>query len=286
MIAVMLLVVAGFVAFVPWVEKSWKMQYAFPAGCVALAILLIYRSLSSVAPLTLDLREGKVLSFEGALDKSRASDDDVDNHRTTYLVDIGDKSFTIDRAMYRSLFSGAYLRVYYLPRSSRVVNYEQLGHAANVAGPSLLSLFATLGTGVISRNSSVENDILDIARPAIGSVGEYEYQHPAEPADETAAVAEMSPLARVILGSWTHPIMTVTFNSDGILDVVTAGGFKRWGHWSVDDLGRLRSDILGKDGVVDIEVTGDRLTISLSKPSELSDPSKQDKLGLTFKRVA
>lgn len=273
--ALFLLLFVAYIVFMPGIDPSGTTRYSFLVGSMVLAIALVYRSLFHVSSLARDLREGNVLSFEGALDKSRASEDDSDDDRRTYLVDIGDKGFSIDRAMYRAVFNGTYLRVFYLPHSSRVVSYEQLGHGAAVGGPSILSFFETLGTGVVSRNASVGEDVADIARPATGPVEQHVYQQPIAATEEGENPDETPSLAGAIAGTWTSPIMTITFGPDGIVDVVTIGGLKRWGHWSIDADGHLHSDVLGKNAVVGARVAGDQLTISLGATEA----------GLAFDRV-
>lgn len=269
--AMLLLMFAGYIVFMPGIDPPAMTRYSFLLGSIGLAVALIYRSLFHVSSLARDLREGNVLSFEGTLDKSRATEEDSDDDRRIYLVDIGDKSFGIDRAMYRAVFNGTYLRVFYLPHCSRVVSYEQLGHSATIGGPSILSFFATLGTGVVSRNASLGEDVADIARPATGPVEQYVYQQPIPPAD----AGETPSLSTAIVGTWTSPIMTITFGPDGIVDVVTIGGLKRWGHWSVDADGHLHSDVLGKEAVIEARMAGNQLTMSLGGTEA----------GFTFDRV-
>jgi hypothetical protein len=80
--------------------------------------------------------------------------------------------------------------------------------------------------------------------------------------EATAADAspDSRPLAEAIVGSWTSPLLSVTFDQDGGLTAHMPDGSNPGGRWSVDQSGRLNADVMGTPMVAEASVHGDVLT--------------------------
>ena len=66
-----------------------------------------------------------------------------------------------------------------------------------------------------------------------------------------------------LVGTWTHPLVTVILADDGTATVRTMAGSTEAGHWSVDGHGRLLTDVTGTMEPTDAVLDGGRLTIQL-----------------------
>ena len=66
-----------------------------------------------------------------------------------------------------------------------------------------------------------------------------------------------------LVGTWTHPLVTVILAETGAATVTTVLGSTQAGHWSVDGLGRLLTDVTGTMEPTDAVLEGGRLTIQL-----------------------
>jgi hypothetical protein len=85
----------------------------------------------------------------------------------------------------------------------------------------------------------------------------------ASPVAPPAGERDPRPLAETIVGTWSNPIVTLTFGPDGALAITTSAGQTRPGHWSVDSAGKLVSDAAGGREAADAWITGGELTISM-----------------------
>jgi hypothetical protein len=66
-----------------------------------------------------------------------------------------------------------------------------------------------------------------------------------------------------MVGRWTHPLVTVLLAEDGTATVTTIAGSPETGHWSVDQYGRLLTDVTGTMEPTNAALDGGRLTIQL-----------------------
>jgi hypothetical protein len=71
------------------------------------------------------------------------------------------------------------------------------------------------------------------------------------------------PLAQAIIGTWTNPMMTVSFAADGTGTQTTMNGSPTTGRWSVDAQGQLHAELMGQDQTAAAWIAGDTLTISI-----------------------
>ena len=70
-------------------------------------------------------------------------------------------------------------------------------------------------------------------------------------------------MREALVGTWTHPLVTVILAHDGTATVTTMAGSSEAGHWSVDGHGRLLTDVTGTMEPTDAVLDGGRLTIQL-----------------------
>jgi hypothetical protein len=98
--------------------------------------------------------------------------------------------------------------------------------------------------------------------------------HAAWQADQASAIEasaaaadgarDSRPLAQAIVGRWMMGgLVSAEFHPDGTVIVQRPILGDMRGHWKVDDNGRLRSDVTGREEAVEATVAGDVLTIAL-----------------------
>lgn len=222
-------------------------------GAVALAAFFVVRSITGGDTLTRDLRESHVQSVEGAIGKRRVSNGRA---RSTYFLDVGDCTFRIGRTVYQATPDAGWVRLFFLPLSKAVVNLELLPNASpapEITPTGLMdAVRASLGG---SRREANE------ARAGIAKMGDTlkaPFEGSAQPPPPDAR--DPRPLAEAILGTWTSPLIRVTFSENGVATVRMFGG-DRNGRWSVDAAGKLRATLMGQEQAVDAWVAGDALTV-------------------------
>lgn len=293
------LAIAAIILFIPGLTASGLVHVGVPFICLVLAAVLFVRSSTGSDRLRRDLREGKVLSLEGEVNKRSSMRVSKNYGPASYLLDVGGKSFTVYQDTFDALPDGGYVRVYYLPRSNYVVNLERPSMDSSVARSGPEDTFQTVESGFSSPDSLPQsgqdpfsqdvlgslstdpfaqdpltrNDPWDTTQPSVDPIEE-RFNQPIAPLAEPATVPEAPSLARAIIGSWHSPMMTVTFQAEGTAEAALRGGRKQSGHWSVDGNGRLHFDVMGVEQVADAQIAGNRLTISVNGT------------GLTFDRIA
>ncbi|HLI51125.1 MAG TPA: hypothetical protein VKU87_04975 [Thermomicrobiaceae bacterium] len=291
------LAIAAIILFIPGLKVSGIAHVGVPFVCIVVAVILFVRSSTGSDRLARDLREGKVLSLEGEVNKRGSSRVSKNYGPAAYLLDVGGKSFTVYQDTFDALPDGAYVRVYYLPRSNYVVNLERPSMDQAAAGSSSQDMYQVSNAGISSRDQTqpidqgaFSRDILsslgsdpfaqdplarsdpwDTTQPLTDPIEEHFNQQSAPPVE---AIPELPALARELVGSWRSPMMTVTFHSEGTAEVELRGGRKQSGHWSVDANSHLHFDVMGVEQVAEAQIAGNRLTISVGGT------------GLTFDRVA
>jgi hypothetical protein len=228
-------------------------------GIAFLGIAAILVVAASLEPVNADVREGRVESVDGAIAKrsgylSRAA------QRSYYFYVGGRRLQALSRLSYDAAPDAGYVRVYFLPRSRRVVNLEPL------ADPPIPT-----GSG------AAQEIVLDYAR-AIGSLDRTKMaeasarvtalKHAVEGPLPHATASGSRGYPRLnaddLYGTWTNPMMTVAFSKDGIVTLTTAiGGIRREGRWSVDENGRLLTDATGALEPMEASLNGRQLTVTV-----------------------
>lgn len=229
---------------------------------LAIAAVLVVRSVTGADALTRDLRNVQVLSVEGAIGKRRIGNGRA---RPTYFLDVADQRFAVARGTHDFAPDAGYVRVYYLPRSRKVVNLERLADpryqnatpqdlARDIRSPDMLH---TLGAAIHSHTRREQNE----ARASIAAMGDAMQAAFAPEPPPPASARDPRPLGQAIIGAWTNGFMTVSFSSDGRVTTDMMGRTQE-GRWSVDASGRLHGDVMGREGAAEAWVSGDRLTIT------------------------
>jgi hypothetical protein len=239
--------------------SSPVLRAALPVACLAIAAFLVVRSIAGGDALTRDLREGRVESVEGAIGKSRGGGGGG-RSVTTHFLEVGDRIFKVTPAPYREAPDAGLVRLYFLPRSRKVVNLERLP-SAPVPDEEVTprGVVASLGTALFASGRRERNEArAGIAALADALAAGFSQTPPAAPPPQAR---DPRPLARAVLGTWSNGMMKVTFTADGRVSTHMPG-MERSGRWSVDATGRLRSDITGHEQTADAWVAGDRLTIA------------------------
>jgi hypothetical protein len=225
---------------------------------VILALFFLVRAAVGGDALSRDLRHARVQAVDGAIGR-RAGSYSARGGRRTYWLDVGDGTYRVSRVGYDAAPEAGMVRVYFLPRSRRVVNLERLPDAPLGDGIAPRDVLASMGAAIFSGRHRELNEIRARAAPVIDAVNAAR-DEPAVPPPLTAR--DRRPLAQAILGTWTSTLMTVTFEANGTMTGTLFGGVHQRGRWSVDGAGRLLADVTGQGEAADAWVVGDELTIS------------------------
>jgi hypothetical protein len=241
--------------------------------CLGIAAVLVIRSVTGADALTRDLRDTHVKSAEGAIGKHRHN---AGRNATNYFLDVGEQRFIVAHATYEFAPTAGFVRVYYLTRSRKIVNLEQLPNPAfEHATPQDIIRDATAGNVLRTLGAAMSFDPrkANEARANLAAMGNVLGASSAARPVPPAGAHDARPLGEAIVGRWSNGLMTVTFSPDGHV-MAEMMGRNQQGHWSVDGSGHLRADVMGQAQVADAWIAGDRLTIVA------------DGQGLTFTRQA
>jgi hypothetical protein len=219
-------------------------------GIVFFGIAAILLVAANLEPVNADVREGRVESVEGAISKSYRHF----KRSRTYLLHVGGRRLqALSRLSYDAAPDAGYVRVYFFPRSKRVVNLEQLADPAIPTGSGAAQqVVQDFAHALLTR---------DRTTIAEASARVAALEHVIEgPSPSARSVSRLQ--ADDLYGSWTNPMATVTFMKNGIVSMTMAfGGMRRDGHWSVDANGRLVTDASGSLEPLDATLNGHQLTI-------------------------
>ncbi len=223
----------------------------------AVAVALVLSHLGVFSRVLKDARAGRVESIEGALSKERWVNQKSAQTGQAYLQVAG-RTFVTGYGTYHELPDAGFVRLYYLPRSRRVVNMEALDRPLP---QEVLDSPATL-SGLVRASYSLDGVKAAEARATLAGIESAMAQ--AFPPSGPPAPPQQSdprPLAQAILGSWRGGAFSLAFARDGTATVAPPLGKELHGRWSVDEAGRLHIDALGGAQAVDARVAGDSLTV-------------------------
>ena len=248
--------------------------FASPTAPVVTRVVITFASLSIATflvvraagsdPLARDVKQRQVQSVEGAIGKRGP----IGGRVSTYFLDVGDRTFQVSRATFADAPDAGWVRLYFLPRSRKIVNLERLPQAAPVREASLEDLAKTVRASMQWSHRREANE----ARADLANIGDALTASIAKGSAHPPLARDSRPLGEAIVGTWSNGVMKVMFSADSTV-TTNIFGAQRNGHWSVDDRGRLRTDITGSEGSVDAWIVGNELTIAL------------DENGMTFTRV-
>ena len=228
----------------------------FAAICVVAAVILVFRAMLAPDSLSRDLSAGSVVTQEGAVLRSTRQGKNVEWH---YLTVAG-KAFEVPRSVYNASPEAGYVRIYYLPRSKKVVNLEVLPNKAVspefAANPQALAQAAFAG---LRTHDSTQRAQAMAEMAALETTFDAGTTSAVTP--PPAGGAGSLPLAQAIVGSWRSGPIGVTFAADGTMTTNLPGGRDQAGQWSVDGDGHLHAQFMGRDLAGEAWVAGDTLTI-------------------------
>ena len=229
-------------------------------GALALAAAILIRGLAGADSTTNDLRSGKVTTVEGAVHKRLIRTEGRNSSSTSYYLDVEHVSVQAGRQAYEAAPDAGWMRLYYLPRSHRLVNFEHLpDHAVDPALlGSPLDALKSVGAGLFKGDEVARAEAM-AQMAAMGNA-----MKPEEAAGVPApSLRDAQPLQQSLVGEWTSGMFDVVFGEDGTVRLKTPMGMDRSGTWSVDASGHLVSDITGSQEATDASVVNGMLTISI-----------------------
>lgn len=262
-------VVVGAVLLVAQGPSSSSLgRLAVGLGALLAAAFLLWRSTPGGDPISQDLRNGRVESVEGAIGRRQQSG----RTTTAYYFDVGGRTFEVGRITYHAAPEAGIVRLFFLPRSHKVVNLERLPDRPLPPGTleSPVGVVAAVGADLRSHDRSQRAEAM-ATLAAVKDAMEEENTRRATP--PPMAQRDPRPLAEAILGTWEAGFTTLTFSGDGSA-TMSMGGRAQAGHWSVDHDGRLHADAMGHNEAADAWIVADTLTISTGGTA------------LSFRRVA
>ena len=222
------------------------------AFCGVAAILVVA---ASMEPLNADVREGRVESVEGAISKSFRAGLRAPGGRLYLLHVAGRQLRALSRASYDAAPDAGHVRVYFFPRSKRVVNLEQLDDPSIPTGSGAAQeIVQNFAHALLTR---------DRTTIAEASARVAALKHVIEGPPPTAGSSSLL-RAEELYGVWTNPVLTISFMKNGLASLTMAfGGTRRDGHWSIDANGKLLTDATGNPEPLDVSLSGNRLTITI-----------------------
>ena len=229
---------------------------------LAIAAVLVVRSVTGADALTRDLRSARVEFVDGAIGKRTIGGGRA---RNTYFLEVGDRQFVVARGTHDLAPDAGYVRLYFLPRSRKVVNLERLPDpryqnampqdlAREIRSPEVLR---TLGAAMHSHTVRETNEARATLAAMAGAMQAAFAPQPAPP----PGARDPRPLGHAIIGTWTNGFITISFFADGRVSADMMGRTQD-GHWSVDANGHLVADVMGQARAAEAWIAGDQLTIS------------------------
>lgn len=229
-------------------------------ACFLAAAFFVYRAMPRVDALGNDLRAGQVEVVEGALSKRLIQSSSRRSSGSTFLFDVAGRRFEVSRAMYEAAPDGGVVRVYALPRSKSVVNFERLADRA--LPPEAMASPGTFAAGLLTGLRSGDRTAVAETKASMLAMQDA-FESLTHAAPPPAAAVDPRPLAEAIVGSWRVGPMAWTFDADGTATSTLPNGMSQRGHWSVGGDGRLDVSGLGGEQAVQAWVAGSTLTVAM-----------------------
>lgn len=230
-------------------------------AALLIAAAVVIRGLAGADPLTNDLRGGTVASVEGAISKRTIMSSSRGSSSTSFYLDVEHQRIHASRAAYDAAPEAGWVRLFYLPRSHHLVNFEHLPDHAVAAGAmsSPADALKAVGSTLFAHDEVARAE----ARAQMAAVGNAMKPVKADPTPPVSANRDPAALRDGLVGEWASGMFDVTFAPDGTLRLNMPMGPARSGSWSVDESGHLVSDVMGASEATDAWISGDVLTISM-----------------------
>lgn len=239
------------------------MRQTFGLGFLAFAAALLFVGTVWQGALATDVEEGRVKTIEGAISKRK---DWVGTGRSSarrYYIDVAGLSLLTGVSAYDAAPDAGIVRVFYLPRSRRLVNLERLPDRPLPESPSDVKrqIIDKLEQGIRGHDEVAMAE----ARAAASALQAAVSPQPSNPPPpDRLAARDPDAFARALEGSWTNRLLTVEFGADGRVTITLPLGAPRTGRWSVDANGKLIADFTGEAQATDAWIERDQLTISFA----------------------
>lgn len=260
-LAAVLVAIGLLVWFAPGPASAAVTKPLVGIAALLIAAAVLIRGLAGADPVTNDLRSGSVASVEGAISRRRIVSSSRGSSSTSYYLDVEHKSIHASRAAYDAAPEAGWVRLYYLPRSHHLVNFERLPDHAVPAGAmgSPADALKAAGAAFFAHDEVARAE----ARAQMAAVGNAMRPVEADATPPASADRDPGALRKGLVGEWASGMFDVTFAPDGTLKLKMPIGPARSGSWSVDDSGHLVSDVMGASEATDAWISGDVLTISM-----------------------
>ncbi len=233
-------------------------------GFLGVAVALLGFAMLHTDALTADVRAGRVEAVEGAIGKYVDRPLGGSRNATTFYLDVGGQRVRVWSSAYDAAPDAGFVRVFYLPRSRRAINLERLPDPpVELTSEAPTEIFKDFAQAIRSHNRSALNEARANAAAFETAVKKEVQEISTPPSGER----DSRPLAEILPGSWTNPLMTVTFSADGSCRLDVFGTTRRTGRWSIDRRGRLAVEGIGTGRTAEARVTGDQLTLSMDGES-------------------
>jgi hypothetical protein len=218
-----------------------------------------------------DVRAGRVESIEGAITKKQGADwtfllggnegmnPEPDCWISVANREVGSQQFRAPRAMYDAAPAAGFVRLYFLPRSRRLLNLEVVPEG-RLEDPSAVTDTPAAGRTGWMRRDKVGRALARAKVAGKALEAQSFLSREAPPASERLDTAGV---AAAIIGTWSNPLMTVTFAEDRVMTTRLAERPEERSEWSVDDSGHLCAELMGTQMVADVSLAGETLTLTI-----------------------
>jgi hypothetical protein len=259
--ALIFLIIGALVAFAPGPAKDATIKPLIGLGCLVIAAVLVVRALTGGDKITADVRAGRVQSIDGAIAKHVVHSQSGESSSESHFLDVGGQRFETGPLGYEAAPDAGYVRLFFLPRSHRVVNLQF------IPGPAVPDL-TTMSVPEVAHTVLGAMHGGEVARAEARAqmaamATQFQAQVHADATPPAADQLDARPLAQAIIGTWKNPMMTVSFAADGTGTQTAMNGRATSGRWSVDAQGQLHATLMGQDQTASAWIAGDTLTISI-----------------------
>lgn len=240
--AVIVVIIGALVAFAPGPAKYATVKPTIGIVCFVIAALLLVRAFTGGDAISEDVRAGRVDSVEGAITKfERQGRGSAGNN--SYYFDVNGKRLQAYRSGYLAAPEAGYVRLYYLPKSRRVVNLERL---PDPVMPALTPASAqSMVQDLLAHRGHDETSRAETRANMAAMAAQFKAQMQQNAVQPPSDQRDARPLAEALVGTWTSAFMTVTFGADGTATSTTPNGRQTSGQWSVDARGSSTPGSLG-----------------------------------------
>jgi len=222
-------------------------------------------------PLTKDVSAGRVDVIEGAISKRSWSGEDLLFHNSgtvvprSYRIAVanrqdGKQEFRAARDVFDSAPLAGWVRLFYLPVSRLVVDFEPLHRppSEDLTPDGVRNVIRAAG------EARREHDQVGVAEAGaeLASIVQSFQAFQADGPPSSAQRLDPSALRDAIVGTWSSPFMTVTFGPDGLATARMPTG-DQTGRWSVGADGLLHADLMGTSLAAEAYIAEAWLTLGI-----------------------